>query len=1430
MSVPAVNRDRLVQMLRHAKVPNDWQEKYFTGGYIEKIEVSRRQRTWTFYLCLTRPLPSDVLEELEQRVEKAFPQVAQVLLKIRYKEVNLEQIIDQYWPWICKKISENVSASAAGWLARAQRKIVNKELTILFSDPMMVEMTRKKQLDQVIEKLIYEISGQRLVVQLQSKQPELAREQFFEQQAEEQKALVAQALVAQQEKKRLPAPQEEEEAPLTIGYPFDDEPTPIKEIEDEERRVCVQGTVFKAEIRQLRSGRTLLTFNLTDYTDSISAKIFARDKEDVAKLEQIKNGIWVRVRGSVQFDTFARDLVIMVNDLREVDVPKKKDTAEEKRVELHLHTAMSAMDGVVSPGKMVQRAAEWGHPAVAITDHGVVQAFPEAFSAGQKHGIKVIFGVEAYIVDDGVPIVVRPAPRSLKDDTYVVFDVETTGLSVVSDTIIELAGVKIKNGEVIDTFESFANPHRKLSAFTSELTGITDEMLIGAPEIEEVLMRFREFIGDSVLVAHNASFDMGFLQRGFENIGLEPVTNPVLDTLELGRALYPGLRNYRLNTLCAKFNIRLEQHHRAVHDAEATGQLLWKMVSDCLDRGLTRLDELNDSAGERDLTRIRPFHAVILVKNETGLKNLYKLISLSHLKYFHRVPRIPRSELVKHRDGLIIGSGCEQGELFEAALQKSPQDAEEIARFYDYIEIQPVDINRHLVDNGLVESEDRLREVNRLLVQIGEKLGKPVVATANVHYLDEWEGIYRKILVSNQSGFRKKVELPSAHFRTTDEMLAEFSYLGEEKAREVVIEAPRQIAEQVKELRPFPDRLFTPIIEGAEEELRNICYKTAKEIYGDPLPKIVKDRLEKELGSIIKHGFAVIYLISQKLVTRSLADGYLVGSRGSVGSSFVATMSSITEVNPLPPHYVCPECRYSEFITDGSVASGFDLPDKNCPTCGSKLKKDGHDIPFETFLGFKGDKVPDIDLNFSGEYQPRAHRYTEELFGKEFVYRAGTISTVAQKTAYGYVKKYEEEYGLRLRGAEIDRLVEGCTGVKRTTGQHPGGLMVIPQNKEVYDFTPIQRPADDMKSTTITTHFDYHAMEEQLLKLDILGHDDPTVIRMLQDLTGVKLEEISLSDPKVMRLFSSTEPLGVTPEEIGSTTGTLGIPEFGTRFVRQMLEDTRPKTFGELVRISGLSHGTDVWLNNAQELIRNKTAVLSEVISTRDDIMVYLIYKGMEPAVAFKIMEKVRKGRGVSEEEAELMRSYDVPEWYIESCRKIKYMFPKAHATAYVMMAVRIAWFKVYYPIQYYATYFTVRADDFDLELVLKGPEVVRKTISQIEEKGNAATAKEKGLLTVLESVREMMARGFQFKSLDLYKSDATRFLVDGDQLLPPFLSVSGIGENAAKNLVKAREEGPFLSIEDLQKRSRVSSTVIEVLRSFGCLEDLPESNQLTLF
>ncbi|MFC4077868.1 PolC-type DNA polymerase III [Salinithrix halophila] len=1430
MAVTAVKQKRWVEVLKRAEIPAEVADRHFQGAYIEKVKVSRKKKRWTFYLELAEPVPPNVWFAVQKKVKEAFQPVVEVQFVVRYRQADLAQLAEMYWQWIRKQTAEKVSPSAAGWLARANWSLEGESLTLIFPNQVMAKMAVAKQMDQVVSSLFQEISGTRIQVALTFDQGEDARDKFLEERKEAERQLVEQAINSLEEAE--PPPEEEKPTgPLAIGYDFRDEPILIKEITDEERRVCIKGTVFKAEIRELRSGRTLLTFNVTDYSDSIAVKVFARDKEDAATLAQVKDGMWVTLRGSVQFDTFARDLVLMANDLREVEPYRREDTAPEKRVELHLHTAMSAMDGVYEPEDMVKRAAQWGHPAVAITDHGVLQAYPDAYAAGQKHGIKVIFGVEAFVVDDGVPIVMNAAPRELKTDTYVVFDVETTGLSAVHDEIIELAAVKVKDGEIIDRFESFVNPHRKLSAMITELTSITDDMVKDAPELADVLPRYLEFIEGSVLVAHNARFDMGFLQMACKKTDRDPVENPVIDTLELGRLMYPRLKNHRLNTLCKQFDIDLTQHHRAIYDAEATGYLLWKMIADCVERNMLRLDQLNDFTGERDLSRLRPFHAIILVENYTGLKNLYRLVSKSHLEYFHRTPRIPRSLLMKYREGLILGSGCEKGELYEAALQKSREQVEEIAGFYDYLEIQPVEINQHLVEKEIVENPERLREANRLLVEIGEKLGKPVVATGNAHYLDEWDATYRSILAFNQTGgFRNRGPLPRAHFRTTEEMLEEFAYLGEEKAKEVVIHNPLLIAERVEEMKPFPDDLHTPIIEGADEELRRICYETAEGLYGNPLPEIVEKRLEKELGSIIKHGFAVIYLISHKLVTKSLEDGYLVGSRGSVGSSFVATMSHITEVNPLPPHYMCGECQYSEFIADGSIASGFDLPDKDCPECGTRMKKDGHDIPFETFLGFKGDKVPDIDLNFSGEYQPRAHKYTEELFGKEYVYRAGTISTVAQKTAFGYVKKYEEEKEHQWRGAEIDRMVEGCSGVKRTTGQHPGGLMVIPQNKDVFDFTPIQRPADDVKSETITTHFDYHAISGRLLKLDILGHDDPTVIRMLQDLTGIDPKTIPVDDPGVMKLFSGTESLGVTPDEIGTVTGTLGIPEFGTRFVRQMLEDTKPTTFGELVRISGLSHGTDVWLNNAQDLVRSKTAVLAEVISTRDDIMIYLIYKGMEPSIAFKLMEKVRKGKGLTDEEAELMRSHDVPQWYIDSCRKIKYMFPKAHAVAYVLMAVRIAWFKVHRPIEYYATYFTVRADDFDVEVVLKGADAVKKTIQEVEEKGVTASPKEKGLLTVLESVREVLARGLKFRKVDLYHSHATHFIVDGDSLIPPFSSVAGIGANAARNIVEAREGGEFLSIEDLSKRSRISSAVVDVLRRLGCLEGLPESNQLSLF
>ncbi|MBH8608608.1 PolC-type DNA polymerase III [Thermoactinomyces sp. CICC 10521] len=1418
------------------KLPPKWLEEFFNQAIIQQVNVYPDRRAWNIHLRLPEILPADVWHTFQQRVKKHFYPQIHVSIQFHYDHVEMETFLQNYRQLIERQLQEQITPAAATWFAGADWQAEADKITIVFKNPAARQMAKQRNLEQILAKYCRRILGREVSVFLECASSEEERDhlkEFHDRRAQEEQTLM-QELLAQQAKEAAERESEKAEKPVEkkIGYQITSDPVPIKEITEEEKSIVVQGKVFKSELRELKSGRKLLTFNLTDFTSSIACKLFARDKEQAEILAVIKDGDWLKVRGSVQFDTFSRDLVLMVNDLTETATEERQDTAEEKRVELHLHTSMSAMDGICDAGEVIKRAAKWGHPAVAITDHGVAQAFPEAYEAGKKHGIKVLFGMEANIVDDGVPIVLNPSDRPLLEDTYVVFDVETTGLSAVHDVIIELAAVKVKNGEIIDRFSEFANPHRPLTQQIIELTHITDDMLKDAPEIDDVITRFLDFIDGCVLVAHNARFDMGFLQEAVKRLGKEPVRNPVIDTLELGRFLYPGMKNYRLNTLADKLNVKLEQHHRAIYDAEATGHILWKMILDAAEKEVKNLSQLNEKTGDRDLTRLRPFHAILLVRNQTGLKNLYKLISMSHLNYFFRVPRIPRSELLKHREGLIIGSGCERGELFEAALTKAPAQVEEIARFYDYLEIQPVDINLHLVEKGIVESPERLREANRLLVEIGEKLGKPVVATSNVHYLDETDAIFRDILVSNQNGFRVNVPLPKAHFRTTDEMLSEFSYLGSEKAREVVISNPRKIAEQIEEIQLLPEGTATPVIEGAEKELEEMCYKRAHEWYGDPLPEVVQKRLERELTSIIKHGFAVIYLISQRLVTKSLADGYLVGSRGSVGSSFVATMSEITEVNPLPPHWRCPKCKHSEFILDGSYESGFDLPDKECPNCHQVMKKDGHDIPFETFLGFEADKTPDIDLNFGSDYQPRAHAYTEELFGKDYIYRAGTIAKVQEKTAYGYVKKYQEHHNLQLRQAEIDRLVAGCTGVKRTTGQHPGGLMVIPQYKDVFDFTPIQHPADDVKSGTRTTHFDYRSISGKLLKLDILGHQDPTTIRMLQDLTGVNPREIPMDDPEVLKLFSGTESLGVTPEEIGGVkTGTLGIPEFGTQFVRQMLEDTKPTSFSELVRISGLSHGTDVWLGNAQELIRSGTATLSETICCRDDIMLYLILKGCPPKASFKIMEKVRKGKGLTDEEAELMREHGVPDWYINSCRKIKYMFPRAHAAAYVMMAVRIAWFKVHYPIQYYATYFFRLLDDFDCEVVLKGPEFVKRRMKEIAEKGNAASPKEKGLFTALESVLEFFARGFKFKNVDLYRSHATQFVIDGDdQLILPFASIPGVGENAAKNIMEARKDGEFLSIEDFQTRSRVSSTVVELLKSMGCLDGLPESNQLVLF
>ncbi|RIV29416.1 PolC-type DNA polymerase III [Alicyclobacillaceae bacterium I2511] len=1220
--------------------------------------------------------------------------------------------------------------------------------------------------------------------------------------------------------------------PLVLGRAIGNSPICVHDIVDEMRNAVIEGRVFQFDTRVLPTGRVMVQFNVTDDRDSITAKLFIRDDRQKQAIESLQNGVYVRLQGQVQFDAYNRELVFMVQDMQPGTPYLRQDEAEFKRVELHLHTTMSALDGVTPVGDYVRQAAKWGHSAIAVTDHGGVQAFPEAYEVGRKHGVKVLLGVEAYVVDDGAPIVYHMQDRLLEETDYVVFDTETTGLNAREDTLIEIAAVRVEHGQITATFSTLIDPQRSISAKITELTGISQSMVEGQPKLAEALDKFRSFATDAVWVAHNAEFDVGFLNQCAVRLNWPNWESPVVDTLALARLLYPGEKNYRLKTLSQKFQVQLVHHHRALADAEATAKVFIHMLTHLKQREINSLLSLSALSGEVDTSRIRPFHATVMVRSQSGLRNLYELVSLAQTHYLYRTPRVPRSVLVRLRDGLLIGSGCQHGEVFQSFLRgKSIDEIEQMCQFYDFLELQPLDHYDNLIQDNTVASRESIVKIHRQIVDLGKRLAIPVVASGDVHYLNPQDGIYREIFLQSQHNGGSSWQ-PSMHLRTTDEMLTEFQHLGED-AKAVVVTHTAMIADGIEVVKPIPDELFTPVIEGAEIEMEAMAYAKARELYGNPLPEIVEKRLRKELDSITSHGFSVIYLIAHKLVVKSLSDGYLVGSRGSVGSSLVATMTDITEVNPLAPHYRCPECKYTEFIEDGSVGSGYDLVHKECPRCNTELVRDGQNIPFETFMGFHGDKVPDIDLNFSGEYQPRAHRYTEELFGKDHVFRAGTISGVAEKTAYGYVKKFSEERGLTLRNAEIDRLVLGCTGVKRTTGQHPGGQVVVPGHKSVYDFTPVQYPADDKSTGTLTTHFDYHSgLEKCLLKLDILGHDDPTAIRMLQDLTEVDPKTIPLDDPAVLGLFAGTDSLGVNSADIRSSTGTYGIPEFGTKFVRQMLEDTHPTTFSELVRISGLSHGTDVWLNNAQELIRNKVASLSEVICARDDIMIYLIYKGLEPSRAFKIMESIRKGKGVSDVDAQYMQSFGVPAWYVESGKKIKYMFPKAHASAYVLMAMRIAWFKVYYPLPFYATYFTVRADDFDIEAMVQGKEAIVHKIEEIEEKGNTASAKEKGLQTVLELALETVVRGYRFLPLDLYRSDATRFLIEKNQaaLLPPFAAVPGIGETAAHSLQRSRDEGPFLSVEDLQSRSKVSRAVVDVLEGLGCLAGLPESNQLSLF
>ena len=1240
--------------------------------------------------------------------------------------------------------------------------------------------------------------------------------------------------------KEPPIEQEEEKTPLILGRNANIKDTIVKvtDISIDSGKIALEGEVINTDYRELKSGKYLVMFDLYDGTSTITCKAFVEAEKAKTVLSRIQAAKGLRISGTAQFDPFAKEIGVIANVIVETPGKKKQerqDLAKEKRVELHMHTQMSQMDGMTSATDLIKRAMKWGWKSIAITDHGVVQAFPEAHKllGRDNPDMKIIYGVEAYLVPDKTPSVSFPKGQNI-DTEYCILDIETTGLSFRTEKITELGAVIYKNGEIIDEFECFVNPEKPIPEEVVKVTNITDDMVKDAETIETILPKFLDFIGDRIIVAHNADFDVGFIKYNAEKIGIK-LENTYIDTLRLAKDLFPDYKKYKLGIIAENLGIKVDVAHRALDDVITLTKVFKVMQNMLIEKGAKTVEDINVlESGKADFKKLPTYHAIILAKNYVGLKNLYKLISFSHLDYFYKKPRILKSIYKKYSEGLILGSACEAGELYRAIVAgKSEEEIEQIAKDYDYLEIQPIGNNMFMVRNGTVPNEEALQDINKTIVKLGEKLGKLVVATCDVHFMDPQDEIYRRILMAGQ-GYDDADEQAPLYLRTTNEMIEEFKYLGLDKAYEVVVTNTNKIADMCEQISPISSEKCPPHIEGCEKQIEDIAMTRAKELYGDPLPQIVQERLDKELQSIIKNGFSVMYIIAQKLVWKSNADGYIVGSRGSVGSSFVANMTGITEVNSLPAHYRCPNCKYSDF-TDYGFKNGFDLPDKECPKCGHKLDKDGMDIPFETFLGFNGDKEPDIDLNFSGEYQAKAHRYTEVIFGKGTTFKAGTIGTVADKTAFGYVKKYYEERGIPINNAEAIRIAKGCTGIKRTTGQHPGGIIVVPKGREIYEFCPIQHPADDPNSDIITTHFDYHSIDQNLLKLDILGHDDPTVIRMLQDLTGIDPTKIQLDDKETMSIFSSTEALGVTPEQIHSEVGSLGVPEFGTKFVRGMLVDTKPKTFDELIRISGLSHGTDVWLGNAQSLIEEGTVTLDEAICCRDDIMIYLIKKGLEPNPAFKIMETVRKGKALKDpakwaEYVQMMKEHDVPDWYIKSCEKIKYMFPKAHAAAYVTNAFRIAWFKVHKPVAYYTAYFSIRAKAFDSDVMCHGKEKVKNKMREIELMGNAATAKDKDMYDDLEIVCEMYERGIKFLPIDLYKSDSKKFIMEEDSIRPPLNSIPGLGTVAADSIIEARKDGKFMSIDDLRIRSKAGKSVIEMLTNAGCLEGMSQSNQMSLF
>ena len=1457
---------KFLNILPDLKLSHEMTELFETVE-CEKVAASRDHSRIKIYIHSDRLIAHKAIRETERAIRsQMFKDQVDVCLVEKYhlsRQYTPARLLEAYTGSLIDELEEEGELSA-NLFRKAEKTFLEPFVLELKVEENCIAQVKMEKLKHKLEHIFSERFDMPLGIVLgwlpkkkskyavyadSAMKEEIAQiVQTYEQAKEDQKEVEKQEVQQREKpafkknyvKQRLP-----EDKDIFYGRNFEGEETEIHEIIDEMGEVVVRGKIIQLETREIRNEKTIVMFAVTDFTDTIKAKVFTKNERLPELLDKLKEGAFIKMKAVAMMDQFEHDIALgSVSGIKTIPdfTEKRMDHSPVKRVELHCHTTMSDMDGVTDVKKLLKTAMGWGHQAMAITDHGVVQAFPDANHCVEGKDFKVIYGMEGYLVDDIKNIVTDSRGQSL-DSTFVVFDIETTGFSAVNDRIIEIGAVKVENGMITEKFSEFVNPERPIPFEIEKLTSINDRMVEDAPNISVILPKFMDFCGGSVLVAHNADFDTGFIRHNCEVLGL-PYDYTYVDTLGIARSFLEGLKNYKLDTVVEAMGCTLANHHRAVDDAGATADVFVRFLERFKKKNIRDLDELNTySAMSVDaIKKLKTYHIILLAKNEIGRINLYRLVSLSHLDYYARRPRIPKSVLAKYREGLIIGSACEAGELFRAVVDERPE--EEIARiveFYDYLEIQPTGNNEFMIRDPKmtkVSTVADLQDLNRKIVELGEKFNKPVCATCDVHFLNPEDEVYRRIIMSNK-GFGDADLQPPLYLRTTEEMLDEFQYLGAEKAEEVVVTNTNRIADMIDRISPVRPDKCPPVIENSAGILRDICYNRAHELYGEDLPDIVTERLERELNSIIGNGFAVMYIIAQKLVWKSVADGYLVGSRGSVGSSFVAYMAGITEVNSLQAHYLCPKCHYvdfdSDYVKSFSGRSGCDMEDRVCPVCGEPLMKEGHDIPFETFLGFKGNKEPDIDLNFSGDYQSKAHAYTEVIFGKGKTFRAGTVGTLADKTAYGYAMHYYEEHEQHKRSCELDRISSGCVGVRRTTGQHPGGIIVVPHGEEIYSFTPVQHPANDQTTKIITTHFDYHSIDHNLLKLDILGHDDPTMIRMLEDITGVDATKIRLDDPEVLSLFHGLEALHIKPEDIGGTDlGSLGIPEFGTEFVMQMLRDTKPKAFSDLVRISGLSHGTDVWLGTAQTLIQEGKAQISTAICTRDDIMIYLIDKGVESEQSFKIMESVRKGKGLTPDYEKVMKEHDVPDWYLWSCKKIKYMFPKAHAVAYVMMGIRIAWFKIHEPLAYYAAFFTIRATAFDYGLMCQGKAAIDNHIKAYKANPNLSK-KEQDTLRDMKIVQEFYARGFEFLKIDLYQSDAIKFQVVEGKLLPPFSVIEGMGGIAAEALAVAAhaetERGEkFLSKDDIRQKAKVSQTVLDTMAELGLLGGLPESNQLSIF